>query len=104
MAFNLFSSRSNGKTVGQDLVNFKKVYTDRIDISRVNQTLLVLIPKVPKPNKISQFQPIGLCDIVYKVVTKTLVNKMKMALPHLISNNQSSFVPGRHIIDNIIVT
>lgn len=37
------------------------------------------------------------------MVTKALVDKIKIVHPHLISNNRSSFVLGRHIIDNIII-
>lgn len=80
------------------------MYKGKEDIYKVNQTLLVLILKVPKPDNISQFCPIELYNTVYKVVTKSLVHKIKMVLPHLISSNQSSCVLGRHIIDNIIVT
>lgn len=90
--------------VGQDLLKFVQgVYEGKEDNAKINQTFLVLIPKIPKPEHISQFWPIGLCNTIYKLVTKSLVNKIKSALPHLISINQSSFVSGRHIIDNIII-
>lgn len=79
------------------------MYAGREKIDKVNNTFLVLIPKVPNPEDFSQFLLIGLCNMVYKVLTKTLVNKIKSMLPHLISINQSSFVPGRHIINNIVV-
>lgn len=69
----------------------------------MNQTLLVLILKISKPNNISQFCLIRLCNTKYKVVTKTLLNKIKTVLSHLISQNQCSFILGRHIINNISV-
>lgn len=90
--------------VGQDLLKFVQgVYDGKEDIAKVNKIFLFLIPKTPKPELISQFRPIGLYNTMYKVITKSLVNKIKSVLPHLISINQSSFVPGRHIINNIIV-
>jgi hypothetical protein len=69
----------------------------------VNQTLLTLIPKCDDPSKISQFRPIALCNVVYKVLTKIISNRLRTFLPSVISENQSSFIPGRSTIDNIIV-
>ena len=71
--------------------------------SGLNDTFITVIPKVPNPEKVTQFRPIGLCNVVYKLITKCLVNRLKRALPDLISLIQSSFVPWRQITDNVIV-
>lgn len=69
----------------------------------MNETFIALLPKVDNPETAAQFRPIGLCNVIYKVVTKVLVNRIKPVLPRLISNTQGSFVPGRQITDNIII-
>lgn len=63
----------------------------------------MLIPKVPMPKFIHQFRPIGLCNVVFKILTKVIVNRIKPLMTFLVTNNQCSFVPGRHTVDNIIV-
>ena len=68
-----------------------------------NITTIVLIPKVDTPESITQFRPISLCNVIYKVISKMLAARLKVLLPNIVSKNRSAFVLGRIIIDNVIV-
>lgn len=72
-------------------------------IASVNFTDICLIPKVPRPEFVSQFRPISLCNSIYKVVSKVIVNRLKEIIPTVISPNQAGFVPGRSIHEHIVV-
>ncbi|KAK5793187.1 hypothetical protein PVK06_034325 [Gossypium arboreum] len=71
--------------------------------SKLNRMLLVCIPKILALERITQFRPISLCSVVYKILTKTIVTRLRPMMMKLISLNQSSFILGRDIVDNIIV-
>lgn len=51
---------------------------------------------------VSQFKPINLCNAIYKIISKTMVNRMKIVFPKIIFPNQNVFVKGKLISDKIL--
>ena len=72
-------------------------------LKTINQTFITLIPKTSFPNNVNQFRPISLYNVIYKVISKILVNRLKLLMNDLITPYQNGFIKGRSITDNILI-
>lgn len=58
------------------------ILNDEEDPSRFSETFLCLIPRVKKSKYKGEFRLISLCNVIYKVITKTVANRFEVFLAH----------------------
>ncbi|XP_016193039.1 uncharacterized protein LOC107633966 [Arachis ipaensis] len=69
----------------------------------LNHTQICLISKITCVDSMTHIRPISLSTVFYKVISKLLVHRMQFCMDKIISMNQSAFIKGRLISDNILI-
>lgn len=70
---------------------------------QINHTHICLIPKVDSPTTMKDYRPISLSNVAYKIISKILAERLKPWLHKILSENQTAFIPGRLITDNVLI-
>jgi hypothetical protein len=90
--------------IGNDITELvKKFYLNGYIPQQLNETNIALIPKKVQCIQPQDFRPISLCNVVYKIIAKSLANRIKPHLPNKIIDAQQAFIEGRRISNNVIV-
>ncbi|KAA3466249.1 reverse transcriptase [Gossypium australe] len=90
--------------VGKEVLEFcLGVLNDGKGVVSANSTDIMLIPKTSHPTTLVNFRPISLCTVMYKLVTKTIANRLQDVMGICIDKAQSVFVPGRLISGNVLL-
>lgn len=97
--------QKNWSVVGKDIIELIRNFFNTGELlAGLNETNLVLIPKNNNPTVISDMRHIALCNVLMKVITKVMANRLKEVLDVVVSDTQSAFIPGRLISDNIMIS
>ncbi|XP_059291461.1 uncharacterized protein LOC132044942 [Lycium ferocissimum] len=91
----------NGDNVLNVVKDFYKGHTLPKSITHTN---LVLLPKKQDVQTYANMRPINLSNFINKVILRVVHGRLEGILPRLVSPNQSSFVKGRSIIENVLLT
>ena len=70
---------------------------------KFHETHIVLIPNTKNLERVTDYRPINLCNVAYKIASKAVANMLKMVLQDIVCENQSAFVSERLSTDNLLV-
>ncbi|XP_060969488.1 uncharacterized protein LOC133036771 [Cannabis sativa] len=91
--------------VGSDVVKVVQKFFETGEFEEgCGDANIVLIPKKKNPEDMTQLRPIALCNVIYKIITKVLVNRMKPFMDFIVADTQSAFIPGHLISDNVLIS
>ena len=79
--------------VGDDVSVVLDFLNNGTTLPGINYTHIVLIPKVKLPGRMTDYRLISLYNVIYKIISKVLANRLELILPRLISSTQSALFP-----------
>ncbi|XP_043697496.1 uncharacterized protein LOC122648332 [Telopea speciosissima] len=92
------------EVIGEELTNAVQwFFANSFMPHSINATFITLVPKSGDVSTFAGFWPLALCNLLYKIITKILSNRIQHVIGSVVSHNQSAFIKGRSIVDNILV-
>ena len=90
-------------SIGGDIIDAVLSYLNSGKVlPSLNHTFFTLFPKVKNPKKVLDFRPIALCNILYKIISKVLTNRLKKVFHVIISESQSAFQSDKGVLYPLI--
>lgn len=103
MVYLLYFFYKHWHVVDRDVITFVLVILNsNVDPSCLNKTYIALIPKIKTLKTTKDFRLISLCNIIFKIITKSIANRLKQILPNIIHATRSAFVLDRLITDDTL--
>jgi hypothetical protein len=102
--FNAEVCQKNRNLIKIDIKNiFDKFQAGDLDISRFNYGVVTLIPKGKDADCIKKYRPICLLNVIFKIFTKVLVNRLVKIIWKVIRISQTAFFNGRYILEGVVI-
>ena len=102
--YNVEFIRASWDTVGSDIVlAVREFFRNGRLLKDLNTTAIALIPKKSEACKLGDYRPISCCNVVYKVISKIIDNRLKPILQKCVSPNQAAFLKGRSLGENVLL-
>jgi len=91
-------------TIKDDLMAmFMDFHNGNLPLHSLNFGIITLLPKKTNAVQIQQYRPICLLNVSFKIFTKVAVNRLTQVVDNVICPTQSAFMPGRHILEGVVV-
>ena len=96
--------RASWDIVGEDIIGaVKEFFRNGKLLKDMNTTAIALIPKKPEACSLSDYMPISCCNVVYKLISKIIANRLKPIFTECVSPNQAAFLKGRSLGENVLL-
>ena len=72
-------------------------------MDHINRAYIALLPKVQGAEQGGDFPPVSLSNSLYLIIAKVLANRLKKLLQAHINPRQFAFIPGRQMMESIVI-
>lgn len=96
--------KQNWEVVKMDIISFVCDFYEKAILTKsCTSYFITLIPKIKNPQSLSEYRPICIVGSLYKILAKILASRLRSIIGNLVSKNETAFVPGRNILDGVLV-